>query len=99
MSNKIILQTIEVISEKFELKEKSVEYTELRNRLSEKIKYLIEKDFERLLQILYRIDVDEEKAKKCLSENPPSQAHFVLADLIIERQMQKIKTREQFGKK
>ena len=60
---------------------------------------LIMTNFERLVQLLYRIDVSEEKLKKLLRQNPESDAGLIIANLIIERQKQKIliNTDENFG--
>jgi hypothetical protein len=60
---------------------------------------LIMTNFERLVQLLYRIDVSEEKLKKLLRQNPESDAGLIIANLIIERQKQKflINTEENFG--
>ncbi len=60
---------------------------------------LIMTNFERLVQLLYRIDVSEEKLKKLLRKNPESDAGIIIADLIIDRQKQKflINTEENFG--
>ena len=51
-----------------------------------------------LVQILYRIDVSEKKIKTLLKENQGSDAGKIIASLIIERQMQKIKSRQQTGR-
>ena len=64
--------------------------------LAEKINNLIQTDFHKLVAILYRLDVSEEKTKKLLKENPDSDAGILITDLIIERQEQKIKSRQQF---
>lgn len=68
----------------------------LRNKLIEVISYLIDHNFEKLLLILYRIDVDEEKAKTLLSKNLPSAAPEILADLIIQRQIKKEEVKRSF---
>jgi hypothetical protein len=52
---------------------------------------LIVHDFNKLISILYRIDVDEEKLKRVLKENKDKDAGIVIAELIIERQSQKRK--------
>ena len=56
----------------------------------------MEKDFQKLVAILYRLDVSETKLKKLLSENHHADAALLIADLMIERQVQKIKSRQQF---
>lgn len=66
--------------------------------LADRINYLIINDFSALIQILYRMDVSEQKIKTLLKENPGSDAGRIIAALIIERQMQKIKSRQQTGR-
>ncbi len=66
---------------------------ELRKILIRRIEELIDKNPERLLWILYRIDVSEQKVKQALTENASLDYSAVLADLIIQRQLEKIKTR------
>ena len=61
---------------------------ELRTNLKKIISHLLEKDFSRLLNALYRIDVSEEKVKTLLSGQSTDIASG-LADLILERQIQK----------
>ena len=66
--------------------------------LAARINELIQLDFQRLVAILYRLDVSEEKLKQLLKENRLTDAGDIITDLIIERQMQKIKSRQQFRK-
>lgn len=67
-----------------------------KKKLMDLINELIQKDFNALLQLLYRIDVDENKIRHYLKENRNMDSASLLADLIIERQQQKIKSRQQF---
>ena len=67
--------------------------------LAEKINALIKDDFNLLIQILYRIDVNETRLKQVLKDNPNEDAGKIIAALLIERQLQKINTREQFKRK
>ena len=64
--------------------------------LSEYIQELIDTDFSKLVNTLYRIDVSEMKIKKALNLSDPKNANRVIAQLIIEREKQKIKTREAY---
>lgn len=64
--------------------------------LVQKINQLIETDFNKLIQLLYRIDIDEMKLKAHLQHSDSLDAANVIADMIIERQIQKIRTRQQF---
>jgi hypothetical protein len=70
--------------------------TETRDKLIALINILINKDFHGLVQLLYRIDVNEKKIKGCLQQNVNKDSASVIADLIIERQLQKIESRKQF---
>ena len=78
-----------------ELPEK-ISNNELQSLLSDYINNLIKNDFEKLVAYLYRIDVNEQKLKLLLKQNPGEDAGKIIALLIIERQEQKIKTRQQF---
>ena len=60
------------------------------------INELINKDFQSLIQLLYRIDVNEKKIRFYLEENLHKDGSAVIADLIIERQFQKMESRKKF---
>ena len=68
-----------------------------RDLLIRRIEELADKDMEKLLWILYRIDVSEKKLHEVLGQTAPADFSKVIADLIIERQIKKIETRKQFG--
>lgn len=62
---------------------------------------LIKNDFNRLLNILYRIDISEEKLKIKLAENKEStiQSAEIIAQLFIEREQEKIISRAKYSRK
>lgn len=68
---------------------------ELREKLAAHINHLINHDFEKLVYYLYRIDVDENKMRRLLEQREGENAAGLIADLIIERQVQKIKSRQE----
>ena len=74
-----------------------ISFSELHLQLSTYINSLIKNDFDKLITYLYRIDVNEQKLKALLQQYPNEDAGNIIATLIIERQQQKIKTREQFS--
>ncbi len=78
-----------------ELPEK-ISLQELQEQLSIHINYLISHQFEQLISLLYRIDISEAKIKSLLQNYPDENAGNIIAALIIERQLEKIKTRQQF---
>ncbi|MBV8327372.1 hypothetical protein [Chryseobacterium sp.] len=61
--------------------------------ISEYLEHIIQTDFNKLLSILYRIDVPEEKVRKALANNKNQSSGRVIAALLIEREQEKIKTR------
>jgi len=67
----------------------------LKDILVRRVNYLINHDCDKLLQILYRVDVNEQLLKTNLQE-ASGDAGVTIAEMIIERQLQKIKTKEQF---
>ena len=57
---------------------------------------LMAKDFNQLINVLYRIDVPEEKLKEALAitnDNPAS----IISKMIIERELQKVATRKKYS--
>ncbi len=64
----------------------------IKEFLIERIKILMAKNFERFLNTLYRIDVDEIRLNKALNENSIQEIPEKIADLIIERQIKRITT-------
>ena len=87
----------EIISVYNSLEENSTE--KIREELIVLLNELINKDFNSLVQLLYRIDVNEKKIRLYLNQKTNEDSASVIADLIIERQLQKIETRKKFSKK
>jgi uncharacterized protein YwgA len=75
----------------------SVSQQELREQLAAHINYLINHDFEKLVFYLYRIDVNESKMKQLLDQTEGENAAALIAELIIERQLQKIESRKKLS--
>jgi hypothetical protein len=69
---------------------------QLVETLAEGINHLIHTDFVRLINILYRIDIPEITLKETLEQQADKDAGRLIAELIIERQLKKLKMRAQF---
>ncbi len=69
---------------------------ELEQQLTQHINHLINTDFEKLVYYLYRIDVNEAKMKQLLEQQGGENAAQLIARLIIDRQLQKIKSRAEY---
>jgi len=75
--------------------QESISMDELKNLLAGYIHHLISGNFNKLVSILYRIDINEVKLKQLLENNPAEDAGRIIAELIIQRQIQKIKSRKE----
>ena len=67
---------------------------ELREKLSQLIGWLLDHDFQRLLNAVYRVDVPESRFKEVLA-NPLAEKPVAvqIAELVLERELQKVRTR------
>ena len=63
----------------------------MRAALIARVNELILNDFNKLVQILYRVDVSENKLKAVLKQSPHNDAAELITDLLIERQLEKKK--------
>jgi hypothetical protein len=92
--------TIEELSQEFnqlELLPKALyaNFEDLRHALVTYVNQLINTDFHQLVQLLYRLDIPEKKLRALLA-TPGQNAGELIADLIIQRQLEKIETRKKF---
>jgi hypothetical protein len=99
MSQNTSKETFLILKKDFELPELAESFDEVQAILilSKAIGQLLDRDFERLLQICYRIDVGEEKLKKILHESEPDYVSLDLAKALWERQKLKIEIRKRYS--
>ena len=90
MTNDLAIQQI---AKDLQLTLTSNEHVDIR-LIIDRINELIQKDFPSLLNLLYRIDVSEEKLKSVLNSQPETDAAILITQLIIERQNEKLKSKE-----
>ncbi len=81
-----------------ELSLTNLEQLDLREFLIERIKELMSQNFDRFIINLYRIDVDENKVHEIFRSKDKTTITEKLADLIIERQLLRIKTQIMYKK-
>jgi hypothetical protein len=67
---------------------------EFRKYLTEKMKDMLDKNYNLLINTLYRIDISEKKVSELFSSKNKELIPEKLADLIIERQIEKIHFRK-----
>ena len=85
------------LSNDFDLPQK-LDDADAATLLAEKINELIKENFEKVVSLLYRIDVNENKLREVLRQSPGEDAGKLIATLIIERQLEKIKSRRNMGR-
>ena len=76
----------------------SLQTTGLHAQLAAYVNQLIISNFDDLIFLLYRVDVNEAKLKALLKANVGLDAGELIATLIIERQVQKIISRREHGR-
>jgi hypothetical protein len=69
---------------------------EFREALAARLLVIIDRQFGRLPELLYRIDLDERRVNHVLNDTPFAQIPYELADMIIERTLLKFETRERY---
>ncbi len=95
---KALLWSVKLVG--LEPTEPSAAFSEnLQQQLANYLDELIQHDFNKLIAILYRIDVSQEKIKQAL-ENPYTQKTpgEILTQLIIARQIEKLRFRLRYTK-
>lgn len=85
------------LAEKLEVTVPAASFEELIKQLGKIVYNLIVNDMNRLLFILYRVDVDEQKVLKIIRENTLPEAAQLIAGALISRQLQKIQQRSESG--
>lgn len=94
-------KVIQLISQDFNLEREHFlpdpgNIEEIKRKLRTVIDQLLEKDFERLLNAMYRLDIDESKFKQVLSGMYGNDVSGKLAEIIIERELRKVETRKHY---
>lgn len=93
LMNKLISHEFPEVLEKYSK-------NDLEDNLAVYINELIDKDFNKLVNLLYRIDISEQKLKIALqNEDKTISSGKTIAKLIIERQLQKLEFRKKFSMK
>lgn len=69
----------------------------LERRLTKVVQYLLDKDFQRLINIMYRIDLAESTFQQVLANEEPDQIASCLSKYILERELQKAALRQKYS--
>jgi hypothetical protein len=90
------VQALQSVGKQFGVENSGIDREEFLGLLSGIIEKMISKDMHKLMQLLYRVDVNEDKLRKALSEQGPEAAPLIIANLILERQEEKIYFRNKY---
>jgi hypothetical protein len=98
MSSELSHSAAVIIASAFDLGDdlevpETISLEDVRRMLTERIITLLDRSPERLMSILYRIDVNEHQVNEIFSHALPPDVPELLANLIIERQLQKVESR------
>lgn len=85
-----------IIGKDFEL-EKDLSAELLRKKMVHAFSWLLDNDISKMMNILYRADVDEEKLKSLLISSSQLPSAEVIADEYIRRQQQKVETWKKYS--
>jgi len=94
--SELIIQDLNLESEKSIVEIKHLD--ELKEKLEKIVAYLLDNDFERLLNAMYRLDISEEKFKMALSGLSGNSISIDITELIIDREVKKLKTRAKYSR-
>lgn len=96
---KALLWSYEIVIADQPAPQNNQNYEQLKKDLADYLNDLLDSDYNKLISILYRIDIAQEKAVAELAKNAENESPGeTLARLIIERQLQKIETRRKYRK-
>ncbi|MGN7985969.1 hypothetical protein ACTJKC_01440 [Pedobacter sp. 22226] len=87
-----------IISKDFDIPD-TLSESQLRDAMVDAFTYLIDTDFPKLIQILYKADVDQYKLKELLETVEGLSSAEVIADAYIARQKAKIETWKKYSPK
>lgn len=92
-------ETIAPLAEKLGISIKEDQLSLGKQILVNRVNELIVHDFERLISLLYRLDIPEKKITQLLAEHVQEDAAVLITDLMIAREMEKIKSRQAYSRR
>lgn len=99
MDSSLLQEAVQLLQKDFDLPAVQSELTEeqLVILFTPLLQHLLNRDFERLLQICYKIDLGENTFKQILHESEPNEMASDLARAIIARHKLKIEIRRKYS--
>jgi hypothetical protein len=102
--NKFVQETVEQIMKDFGMFNIKITfsgnfenaYNELHLQLVNQITILISENYQKLLSVLYQVDISEKEIKRATEELPHYNHYEIIAHQIIVRELKKVMTRHYF---
>ncbi|MET0394665.1 MAG: hypothetical protein ABW019_16085 [Chitinophagaceae bacterium] len=69
-----------------------------KQQITDRISDLLQSDFTGLVNLLYRLDIDEERLRSMLARHPGTDAADIITGLLLERQLQRLQSRRQYSR-
>jgi hypothetical protein len=74
-------------------------YNELFHQLNKHVAFLLERNYEKLMSLLYQIDLGQKELQKAGQVNPYSTVAELITHMILERELKKVLMRTYFKEK
>ncbi|WP_370089451.1 hypothetical protein [Ekhidna sp.] len=84
------------LEDELEFGQEENDFDRLEDFLTKQVNYLLDHDLNKLLNVLYRIDIPENRVKSLLQNSKQGEIARNMAKAIIEREKQKVITRRQY---
>jgi len=99
MTERALVTSFAILTKNFELSFDAEVISEeyLLQKLTQHINYLLDRDFQQLLNVLYRIDVNEHQFKNIITYSQPEDLAEDIAKLVFARVKQKAEIRLKYS--
>lgn len=98
MTDNLLLKDVQHSLEKYVELKKATDLDELKKYLTQELVYMMKFEMEKLMGLLYRIDVREQDVKTAFAQDNPTLIAPMLAEAIILRELEKAQSRKDHRK-
>jgi len=98
-----VKEALQIIKKEFDLASNELpvksnpSIQELHKYLTIAIGSMLDREFNKLLNLLYRVDIEESLVAEVLHAENPSEVASELARLVIDREMKKVESRKKYS--
>ena len=90
-------EVFEIVSGNFDIVPHNVlNMNQVRDLLASRVREMLDKNIEKLVSTLYRIDVSQRVTDEIFNLTSKDDIALLIADAVIERQLKKIETRKKY---